>query len=283
MRWAHVRVAGHFGELMQGRIGPDGPVALISLPCPALTLDAWHRPGRGLTLFGSGQRLLGPVMARRLLAALRIDLAGTIRLRAAMPVGGGGGASTASLVALARLADPTLAPLAIARACLHCEGASDPLMFAEPERLLWASREGRVLCQFPPLPRFDVIGGFYGPAQRTDPADSDFPDIADLVGPWNAAALRQDLAGLAQLATVSALRTMKHRRGGEDAEAGLMDGLGALGFVIAHTGSVRGFLFAPGRIPALAREVLREAGFRGVVQFGVGGGECRMRSSCSSP
>ena len=34
------RVAGHFGELIQGRLGTAGPVVLISLPCPALTVTA---------------------------------------------------------------------------------------------------------------------------------------------------------------------------------------------------------------------------------------------------
>jgi len=31
-----VRISGHFGELLQGRLGPQGPVALITLPCPVL-------------------------------------------------------------------------------------------------------------------------------------------------------------------------------------------------------------------------------------------------------
>ena len=35
-----VRVPGHFGELLQGRIGSDGPVALVTLPCPALGVTA---------------------------------------------------------------------------------------------------------------------------------------------------------------------------------------------------------------------------------------------------
>ena len=30
------RVAGHFGEFLQGRLGAEGPVALVTLPCPAL-------------------------------------------------------------------------------------------------------------------------------------------------------------------------------------------------------------------------------------------------------
>ncbi|TCP38104.1 hypothetical protein EV662_12129, partial [Rhodovulum marinum] len=33
-------VAGHFGEFLQGRLGPDGPVVLVTLPCPALAVRA---------------------------------------------------------------------------------------------------------------------------------------------------------------------------------------------------------------------------------------------------
>lgn len=49
------RVAGHFGELVQGRLGPDGPVALITLPCPALTVQATWRPGPGFGLWQGGR------------------------------------------------------------------------------------------------------------------------------------------------------------------------------------------------------------------------------------
>ena len=95
-------VAGHFGELMQGRVGPD--VALITLPCPVLSVTASGRPGAGLALHGGGQRLLTPLRARALLDHLGITLRGRIILRATMPAGGGAGASTAALVALARVA-----------------------------------------------------------------------------------------------------------------------------------------------------------------------------------
>jgi uncharacterized protein involved in propanediol utilization len=266
---------------MQGRIGPDGPVALISLPCPVLCVTAEHRPGRGLSVHGSGQRLITPDRAHRFLASLGLELSGSIRLRAAMPAGGGAGASTASLLALARLANASQPPETLAQACIRSEGASDPLMFDRPERLLWASREGQVLRALPPLPRMEVIGGFLGPARRTDPKDATFPDIADLILPWEEAARAGDLGALANLSTVSARRTIALRGGPDDTSEYLMRDLGALGFVIAHTGSVRGYLFAPGRIPANARTLLRAAGIRGVVQFGVGGEGCPTRSSCS--
>ena len=43
--------------------------------------------------------------------------------------------------------------------------------------------------------------------------------------------------------------------------------LGALGLVAAHTGSARGLIFAPGKVPVQARAALAEAGFTGVLQF----------------
>ncbi|OYX42730.1 MAG: hypothetical protein B7Z02_11045 [Rhodobacterales bacterium 32-67-9] len=268
-----VRVAGHFGELMQGRIGPDGPVALISLPCPVLELEARLRPGPGLSIHGAGQRLLTPERARRFLGTLGLSLSGQVTMRAAMPAGGGAGASTAALVALARLAGASMAPEALARAAIGSEGASDPLMFPAAERLLWASREGRVISRMPPLPSFDVIGGFYGPPRRTEARDMAFPDIADLIGPWEQAASAGRTAALAELATVSATRTMALRGPESDPIALLARQLGAAGMVIGHTGSARGLLFLPGRIPETAAPVLRESGIRGVVRFRVGGCE----------
>jgi uncharacterized protein involved in propanediol utilization len=267
-----VRVTGHFGEFLQGRIGPVGPVALISVPCPAVAVAGWHRPGAGLSIHGSGQHLVTPDRARRFVARLGLGLSGRVRLSATMPAGGGAGASTATLVALARLAGADDPPEAIARACIDAEGASDPLMFPAPERLLWASREGRVLRRLPALPRIDVIGGFLGPGRRTDADDLDFPDIGDLVDAWVTAAHARRAEALADIATASARRTLALRGPAGDPTDALARDLGAAGFVIGHTGSARGLLFVPGRIPEAAAGALRAAGMRGIVRFRVGAG-----------
>lgn len=268
-----IRVAGHFGELMQGRIGPDGPVALISLPCPALGVVARHRLGAGLSINDAGKGIISPDRAQDFLRRLDLTLSGRITLQAEMPVGGGAGASTAALVALARLAGYQGAPQTLADACIASEGASDPLMFARPERMLWASRVGQRLADLPPLPRFEVIGGFYGPPRRTDANDSAFPDITALIPQWIAAAEARDLAKLAALASRSADRTLKLRQSQPDPTPSLARHLGALGYVIAHTGSACGLIFAPGSVATEARSALREAGFSGVVQFLAGGGD----------
>jgi hypothetical protein len=257
---APIRVAGHFGELLQGRLGPDGPLALISLPCPALAVE----PG------GTGDAgLIGPRRLKALCAALDLPVPEVLPpLRATMPQGGGAGSSTAALVAIARHLGYRGTPEALARACVRAEGASDPLMFPGAERLLFAPREGRVLAPLPALPRFAVLGGFHGPEVRTDPGDMAFPDIDDLVEAWRQA---ETLAAFAMLTSESARRTLSLRGPAGDPTEALCRDLGALGWVIAHTGNARGFLFPPGAVPPDGPARLRAAGFKQVLSFEAGG------------
>lgn len=265
------RATGHFGEFLQGRLGPEGPVVLVTLPCPAVWVEARVTAAAGLAVHCSGQRLLTPDHARRFLTPLGLPARGRVTLRATMQVGGGAGASTAALVALARAMGHAGAAADLALAAIATEGASDPLMFAAPERLLWASRDGHAVMALPPLPAFDVLGGFAGPPERTRAADNRFPDISDLIAPWKAAAHVGDRAALARLATTSADRTLAHRGGTILPLADLALATGALGHAIAHTGSARALLFAPGTVPRHAAALMREAGCRRVIEFRTGG------------
>ena len=267
-----IRVAGHFGELLQGRLGPNGPVVLVTLPCAALGVRGAITAGQGVSLTPATTRLLPEIRARDLLTALDLPLSGRLSLAAEMPPGGGAGVSTAALVALARLAGWQGDPLALARACVATEGASDPLMLDHPARLLWASRRAEIRETLPPPPAMEVIGGFYGAPTRTDPEDENFPDIADLVPLWRAACSANDLAAAARLAATSANRCLSLRRTQTDPTASLAAGLGALGHVIAHTGAARGLIFAPGQVPPEAKARLEQAGMTGVLQFHAGGG-----------
>lgn len=268
---AAARVTGHFGEFLQGRLGPEGPVVLVTLPCPALGVSVQKWSGTGLRVHGAGQRLLTPERARRFLRMLKLPATGRFILRAAMPVGGGAGASTAALIAVAHAAGYDGSAADLARAAILCEGASDPLMYAVPERHLWASRAGRSLRALPPLPAFDVLGGFAGPPLRTEPSDTRFPDIADLIGPWMQAAEDRDIAALADIAATSADRTLALRGGAGVCLRALAREAGALGYAIAHTGSARALLFAPGTIPPAAAAMMRAAGCRQVIAFRTGG------------
>jgi uncharacterized protein involved in propanediol utilization len=267
-------VSGHLGELLQGRLGPDGPLVLVTLPAPPLQVAAAWSPGP-FALHAPGPRPIDRPQAAALWRALGGGHPkGRLILRAGMPPGGGAGSSTAALIATARVCAAALGlpepePERLARLCLALEGATDPLTFPDPARRLWTPREGRTLALLPPLPALEVVGGFLGPGRRTDPADLDFADVADLAAAWAPAAARGDLAALAALATASARRNQA-RRGGPDLaplEAAAAR-LGALGLAAAHTGAARGLLFAPGcGDPHRAEEALRALGLRNLCRF----------------
>ena len=259
------RIYGHFGELLQGRIGSYGPVALVTLPCPTLWVEARVTPSHGFGLYQSHQ-VVPRAVWRRLLQSLGLPARGKFTLTLSMPLGGGAGASTAALLSLA-LAAGAQSNAGLEAAVLAAEGASDPLLRTRPERSLWASRLGVALADLPALPRFEVLGGFWGPVQRTNPLDHDFPDISDLVAAWPG----PDLATMADLVSQSARRTLALRGPAHDPTEDLARRHGALGFCIAHTGAARGLIFAPRTVPQAAAADLRAAGFSRITQFGCGG------------
>ena len=257
-------VAGHFGEWVQGRLGPGGPLALVTVACPALCVRA-TRAGDGAFALRQDPEILDMGRARAFLARVGAP-EGRFVLRASMPPGGGAGASTAALVALARAARRDGPGLAAA--CLAAEGATDPLMEPDPQCVLWAPRAARGLARLAPLPRVEIVGGFLGAPQRTEPADMRFPDVADLV---EAVQRAGSAAALARIATRSAERCTALRGPADDPTPRLARALGALGHLRAHTGSARGLIFAPGTIPDHAEAALREAGLARVLRFAAGG------------
>lgn len=267
-----IRVAGHFGEFLQGRIGPDGPVALISLPCPVLTCRAEWSPAPDFTLHSPSPIALSRRDAARLIRSLGLVPRGRLILRPDMPAGGGAGGSTAARVAIARLLRPDIDPLALARLCLKTEGATDPLMFHDFGRLLWASRAARVLARMPALPRMQIVGGFFGAPRRTDPGDLRFADIADLVAEWPDACA--SVGGVAQIVSDSARRTLALRGPSGDPTEDLARELGAAGWAIAHTGSARALIFSPDAETTTARSALGEAGFGQVIRYSIGARPC---------
>jgi hypothetical protein len=266
-----VFVAGHFGEWLQGRAGPAGEVVLVTLACPVrgVSVTVEHSEAApGLTV-DDPSGLLDPGRAARLVQALGVrglSAGRRITVRPDCPPGGGAGMSTAALVALARAAGAD--EERIAAACLAVEGASDPLMMARPDGVLWAPRRARMLATMPSPPAADIIGGFFGPPQRTDPADTDFPVIDDLIAHWQAA---PDLAGAARLSAESARRTTALRGPADDPTPHLAEAFGALGWARAHTGSARALVFPPGGVPEGLAAALAAAGLVQVTRFATGG------------
>ena len=250
-----VSIRGHFGEYVQGRLGPDGPLCLITVPCPETGLRAELRCGdrspadphagflMSLGLAGQGEVIVSPLS----------------------PPGAGTGISTASLIAAALLHGWQGPAGRLMAACVAEEGASDPLAFTHPERLLWASREGRILQQLPALPAHEIVGGYFGLPRSTDPADMDFPDVSDIVADWERA---NRLHTFAELASESARRCLRMRGPAGDPTEGLARHLGAAGFLMAHTGSARGLIFPKGEVPPDAASALEAAGVVGILKFG---------------
>ena len=260
-----VFVAGHFGEWLQGCVGRPGAVALVTLACPVRGVTAAWSDAPDLAV-EDASGLIGSVRAGQLLARLDLPARGRLRVVPDLPPGGGAGMSTAALVALARAAG---APESrIAAACLAVEGATDPLMLEAPDTVLWASRAGRSVATLPPPPAAEILGGFFGPPARTDPADTRFPRVDDLIADWAGA---PDLREAARLASLSAARTTALCGPGDDPTAALAARLGALGWARAHTGPARALIYPPGGVPAGGEAALTAAGFSHVLRFTTGG------------
>ena len=251
----------HFGEWIQGRLGPDGPVALVSLLPSRVHVHARWQPGQGVRCHAIGHGDLDRARIARFARALGGLPQGRVALRLPYPPGLGTGMSTAGLMALAAFAGRAIPPWALARACVAAEGASDPLMLPEASRLLWASRQGKVLAKLPPQPRADLLAGFFGPPRPTRGHDQAYDDVSDLVALW-----QQDkgLAACAALAGESARRCLARRGPPDDPTEALARDLGALGWAMSHSGAARALIFAPGELPRHGAERLREAGLRGV-------------------
>lgn len=261
---ATVRQPCHFGEWLQGRMGRDGPVVLVTLCPDKVCLTAQVKPAAGLSVkapFAAAGFPVSPPALRLFLSALRLPVCGTFLLRPAYAPGLGTGASTAALLAIARLAGFQGPADPLARACIAAEGASDPLMFDQPDRLLWASRIGQALAVGPAVPRVQLLAGFYGPPLPTRAEDAAYDDVSDLVAAWLQA---RTAPAFAAIASESAARCLARRGPVGDPTAQLARDLGALGFAISHSGAARALIFAPGPLPSHGPALMREAGLRNV-------------------
>lgn len=237
-------------------------MALITLVPDQPRVAAWWQAAPGLACHAVGHGALARATLARLNTALGGGLIGRVRLRLPYPPGLGTGMSTAGLMAVARLAgDGQPSAQVLARACVRAEGASDPLMFDQPQRLLWAPRVGRTLGLLPPPPRARLLAGFWGPPRATDGADQDYDDVSDLIADWRADAT---LGRAAALACESARRCVARRGPSDDPTDRLARDLGALGWTMSHSGAARALVLASGDIPRHAEARLREAGYRGV-------------------
>jgi hypothetical protein len=259
-----VWVSGHFGEWLQGRVAATGEVALVTLACPVRGASVSWDDAAALEIEDPAG-LVGRNRVCAMLTELGLPLRGRVAVEPDLPPGGGAGMSTAALVALARAVGAR--EDRIVGACRAVEGAVDPLMLSTPDAVLWAPRAARVVRPVPVPPAAEIVGGFWGPPVATDPADTAFPPIDDLIIEWLKG---PDLPQAARLASLSAARTTALRGPEGDPTAALAVDLGALGWARAHTGSARALIFAPGTAPSEGETRLRSAGYSHVLRFATG-------------
>lgn len=264
-----VSVSGHFGELLQGRLGESGPVVLVTLPAPHVVLDLVWRAGP-FVLHQPRSLVWTRAALANFLQRCGMPVSGHFTFSGHVPVGCGAGSSTLARLAVLRALRPQMPVHRMERLIWRDEGASDPLARRHPERWLWASRAGRALAPMPAMPRLRVVGGICGAPVRTDPRDMRFPDISDLVAAWPHAC--RSAKEVAALATQSAVRTAVLRGRDISTLQSVGQATGALGMAIAHTGSLQALLLHPAADPGPALAGLQAAGFTYLSSFIIGDG-----------
>jgi uncharacterized protein involved in propanediol utilization len=277
-RVGHGEVRAHHGEIVQGLFySCDGTLehGLVTLPCGLFGTRARFRPLRGGPLtVEPGDRSRARTAARLTMDALgRTGWGGSLRLESDVPLRWGCGSSTTDVLATIRaVADAfgtVLEPAWIARLSVAAETASDSLMYGAERALLFAQRRGSVLLDLGgPLPAVRVLGvntegkrGVETLALPPMPYSAwEVEAFRTMLGLLRRAVETQDPALLGRVATASTTITQRHR------PKRLMPELlriaresGAVGVQVAHSGTVAGLLFDPGRGAAERIERARAA------------------------
>ena len=263
------------GEIVQGLFySSDGRLehGLVTLPCPLFGTRARFRPLRsGPLTVEPGDRTRARAAARHALEALgRTGWGGSLRLESDVPLRWGCGSSTtdvlASIRAVADAFDARLEPEWVARLSVASETASDSLMYGPERAVLFAQRRGSVLTDLGgPLPPVRVLG--FNTEEGHGVETLSLPPIPysvweveafqPILGLLRRAVEEQDPALLGRVATASTVITQRHRPKRHMPQLlRLAREAGALGVQVAHSGTVAGFLFAPG---AAADEPVEQA------------------------
>ena len=270
---AGAEVAGHLGELIQGRLGPDGPVALVTLPCPMLVTRVGYTPAQGAVTADEPVSAKARAAARLALAEIGADgWGGSLAIDRPAAPGLGLGSSTAETLgavrAVARAFGVRLSPRREGALCLAAEAAVDPLMWPAP--VLFASREGRVVERLAPLPPMRLVGGAAGPPRPTDPTDNHFPELGPLFRDLSAALAAGDLSGVAAAASRSAeANQVRNPNPAWEPVRLLAARHGALGVAVSHTGPAIALILAPDS-PADPAAELAALGLAPVLDYRLG-------------
>lgn len=259
-------IHAHHGEIVQGVFRDcDGRLehGLVTLPCSVYGTRVYFRPLR------SGPLTVEPADRRRAQTAARLTLdalgrtgwGGAIRIESSVPLGWGCGSSTTDVVttiwAVANAFEAVLEPEWIAMISVAAETASDSLMFPSDRAVLFLQRRGRMLLDLGgPLPDVRVLG-FNTEADRgvgtlslppCNYSPWEIEAYQAILGLLRRAVEQQDPVLLGRVATASAQINQRHRpKRFMPRLLEIMRTTGAVGLQVAHSGTVAGLLFEPGR------------------------------------
>ncbi len=250
------RCFGTFGELLQGALPVRGREFLVTLPISRYSIASFTVvPGSREVRVYPSTKVKSGRLAEKLVDILGLDSGGALSIRSELPAGKGCASSSADMVATARAIQAatgaSVSRTALARAMSSIE-PSDGVMYTGI--VSFYHREGRLrrfLGLPPPLTiigldeggqvdtvEFNEWSGTFAATRRAE-----YEDL--LVGMERAVA-RGDLRSLGEISTRSAV--LNQERLPKD-HLGLMLEMrrtyGALGVVVAHSGTHLGLLFGP--------------------------------------
>ncbi|WP_431966111.1 hypothetical protein [Nocardia sp. bgisy134] len=244
---------GSCGELLQGVTAENGRDFLVTLPITRGSVAVFEPdPSRDDVTVVPAHKTKSRAVAAAVLAGSAALRGGVLTVLGDLPEGKGLASSTADLVATARaVADAenrTLAATEI-EAVLRGIEPSDGIMY--PGAVAYYHREVRLLAALGALPPLTVVTGDEGGCIDTVVFDRHRPTVStavareysSLLATLSDAISRGDAATIGAVATRSArLSTPLRERPHLEATITAAERIGALGVVVAHSGTTTGIL-----------------------------------------
>ncbi|MFI2478548.1 hypothetical protein [Nocardia xishanensis] len=257
---------GSCGELLQGVTADNGRDFLVTLPITRGSVAVFEPdPCRDDLTVVPAHKTKSRAVAAAVLAVSTALRGGVLTVLGDLPEGKGLASSTADLVATARaVADAegrTLAPTEI-EAVLRGIEPSDGVMY--PGAVAYYHREVRLLAALGALPPLTVVTGDEGGCVDTVAFDRQRPTVppvvareySSLLATLSEAITRGDAATIGAVATRSArLSTPLRARPHLEATITAAERIGALGVVVAHSGTTTGILLDE-RDPQIAAKIV---------------------------
>ncbi|PYT09298.1 MAG: kinase [Acidobacteria bacterium] len=244
----------HHGEIFQGvAVCKSGRLhrGLVSLPCAIFKTDATFIPDI------TGVIRVDPAWKVKALRGVQLALdhkkrprhGGLLQLSSSIPVGWGLGSSTSDVIAAIRAVgdafDESFTAGEIATLAVKAEAASDSIMFVG-STVLFAHREGIVIEDLgEPVPDLEVLGfNTFSPARYSW---WEIEAFRPLIGLLRRAIRTRDALLIGQVASASAEINQRFLpKPHFETLKTVVRSTGAVGFQVAHSGTIAGLLFDSG-------------------------------------